>query len=116
MKARDLFNLSIGKYELTDGIYNYILDVDISGYDGGRIYFIYEKGFLHIGHICLQEDFVNKDGGYRFYEGDIRYKILTTSSGIGGLTIHSNETYNLLYNLKFIPRGSFLTFVERTKE
>lgn len=112
MRKQDLFKLAIGTYNLKDDIYKYTLEVNISE-DGVRCYVINEVGFFN--HIVLIEGYENETGGCSFYPGDIKYKVLSAIMRMGGLFIHSSDTYDMLSGLELIPRGSFAKFIENTK-
>lgn len=110
MRKRDLFKMELGSYELTDDIdnYHYTLTIGLCD-DGSRFYDIKEKGTLSSNSIFILEEYIDFDD-----YGDIKYKNLTALSGVGGLRIHSNDIYSMLKELKFIPRGSFKTFIDKT--
>jgi hypothetical protein len=116
MKQQDLFKLALGVYELTDDIdnYHYTMKVSLTR-DGERCYTIKEKGSISSNYIFMIEGYVNENGGYYFNDRDIKYKIITAMSDVGGLSVRSNDTYHMLYELKFIPRGSFQKFLDNTK-
>jgi hypothetical protein len=108
MKRRDLFRLSIGRYELTDNIdnYHYTLTVSLSD-NNERCYQIIEKGSLSYPSIFMIE-------GYKEYEDGIKEKSLSALAGVGGLRIHSDDTYSVLNTLKIIQRESFQRFFDLT--
>lgn len=108
MKKRDLFRLSFGEYDLTDNIDNYYYTLRVFKCDSGnRGYKITEKGSSSITGIFMIEEIKKDDDGFK-------YKHLSALAGVGGLRIHSDDTYWILKELKFIPRGSFEEFVKRT--
>ena len=94
MTKEDLFNLELGRYELTDNIYNYILDVCLTTDEKERCYRIIEKGSFNREGIFLVEDFEQDDAGED-------YKILTAIASVGGLSLLSNNTFLMLNRLKF---------------
>jgi len=117
MTKKDLFKLAVGVYELVDNIGNYYYTMEVNIADSGeRIYIIREKGIISRERIFMIENYVNEEDGCTFREGDIKYKTLTAISGVGGLRIHSNDTFNMLSELKFVPRGSFDKFIKNTKQ
>ena len=107
MKKRDLFRMKLGNYELTDGIYNYILRIGLFD-DGQRYYKITEKGYDKIKHsLTIHEDIEQNDNGFE-------YKTLSALTFIGGISIHSDNVFAMIIDLKFIARGSFAEFINRT--
>jgi hypothetical protein len=117
MRKRDLFNLPVGEYELTDHIKNYYYTMCIwISDDGCRCYRIKEKGSLSGSSIFMIEAYKSEFGDEDYSESDIKYKVLHAMSGVGGLTIHSNDTFSMINDLRFIPRGSFKKFVELTSK
>lgn len=110
MRKRDLFRMELGSYELTDDIDNYYYTLKIGTCDdGSRFYDIRERGSLSYNSIFLLEEYADWDD-----DGYIKYKNLTALSGVGGLRVHSDDTYSMLRELKIIPRGSFSIFLEKT--
>lgn len=102
MKARDLFRLSVGKYDVTDTVYIYEIDVCISDFTELKRYFISVKHHSEYGRILLSQHYASG----KFY--------LHALSGIGSLYVSSNDCNRIYSILKFIPRGSFSEFVKRT--
>lgn len=114
MNKRDFFRLPVGTYDLTDSInnYQYTLRTKLTD-DGERMHIIRIKGSLSASGVCLFEKYVNNDGGVTFYPNDIKYKIISSLLSLGGITIHSDNNFMMLNELRFIPRGSFKEFVKR---
>lgn len=105
MVAKDLIILPLGKYELTDGIYDYNLRKDLNQ-DKSVIYRITEK--LTGNSMALFEEEVNV-----FEDIDLYKRInITSLASVGGLSIHSDNNFTMLWGIKFIPRGSFKKFIE----
>lgn len=95
MNSKELVKLKDGQYQLTDGIYNYTLTVG-RNQDKTKFYAIYEKGSSKFSaHIFITQD-VKKD------EYGKKYKCLSAMAGVGGLSIHSNNIYSMLYKLKYV--------------
>ena len=110
MKKKDLSRLSVGNYKLTDNIDNYKYDLIVGKEEsGGKYYLISESGWPSRDSIYLCEC-IEDDEEYNYYP----YKNLSAMCGVGGIRIHSNDTYSLLRELEMLPRGSFKIFVERT--
>ena len=82
MTKEELFKLEIGDYKLTDGIYDYEMNVSIEETD--KIYAIYEKGKKMSDGLFLIK---NNKGS------------LVALSGVGGLLIQT-EDFNILERLK----------------
>jgi hypothetical protein len=95
MTKYDLFKLDDGEYELSDWVelYHYTLKVGRNE-DNSRNYCIREKGSDGGARIFMSE--------YLEMDEDGAEKKLSALSGVGGLTIHSNDTYSMLRNLKFV--------------
>lgn len=91
MRKEDLFTMELGKYVLTDGIYKYELDISLTD-EGERCYDISGYGSLPFSaHIFMVEDILSDEYGEE--------KILSAMSGVGGLIIHSDDTFSMLKEL-----------------
>jgi len=101
MKRRDLVNLSNGIYRVTDGIYDYVLEKTTC--DNEPMYTI-NYGY---NSVSLFQTVNTEDYGYE-------YPTLCACVSIGGLFVQSSKCFAMLYQLKFVPRGSFKEFVKRT--
>ena len=114
MRKSELFRLPLGNYELTDNINNYQYNLEVGmiqempeyGLKPERCYRITLKGGSKFNQIFMIEDYKTENG--------ICYKFLTALAGIGGLRILSDNTFDMLSDLKFIARGSFKQFVANT--
>lgn len=96
MKQRELINLPLGKYSLSDGIWDYSLVKTLTERDS-VIYVIKE---LQSGNLlCLFEGYKKEDG--------ITYKILSALVHVGGIPIHSYDFSDSLRRLKFKPNSSY---------
>lgn len=113
MNQRDLLRIKIPgqEFELTDGIYNYILSVH-STQEGRIWYSIVPKGALTRDsinfwpevHVTQREDFYNHRD-YVKYE----YTKLRAHATISGMNLHAEDgSYWILQPLKFLPRGKML--------
>lgn len=110
MRKRDLFQMELGEYDLTDSIDNYRYELRIGlNEDKSRYYRIKVKGSLDRDHIFMVES-------YDKYDDEIKYKTLTALAGVGGLIIQSNDTYIMLDELRLLARGSFAEFLEKTSQ
>ena len=108
MLKRDLFKLACGTYLLTDNhnLYKYELEVGLNQ-DQSRFYLIKPEGSISRSNIFMLEEMISED-----YKGiEIQYKTLTAIVAIGGIHVHSDDTYSILRDLSFIPRGSFKQFI-----
>lgn len=98
MTKEDLLKLDVGTYELTDSIdnYNYTLKVSLDLDDDKKKCFrIKEKGALSHNSMFLTEDTEKDDDGNEY---DVLYCILT----LGGLSVHTTSTFEILNELKLI--------------
>lgn len=109
MRQRDLFNLSNGTYDCTDGIYNYWLSKQTTE-NGNPIYFLKDKLTGH--SLCMFEE--ETDYVYE-YTSEFKFKTITYLCSVGGFSVHSRKYQYDLNKLKFIPRGSFKKFIELTR-
>lgn len=109
MKAKELIKLPLGKYNLTDGIYNYSMHKTLTN-NHEPIYSIKER--LSCDHICLFEfeEKVEFEHSLRYYKSTR----LSASIAAGGISIHSDDTYFAIRHLRFKQRGSFRQFVINT--
>lgn len=111
MKIKELERLSLGTYEVTNGLYTYTLEKKLS-IRSLPIYSLRVKGNpWYYGNVMFFEDTVK-------YENENFFrKTLKSLSGIDGFAVHSNYTdfMRSLGDLKLIPRGSFQEFINRTK-
>lgn len=116
MRKRDLFNLMEGSYNLTDSInnYKYTMKVSIDS-ENMKSYRIIEKGGSVFNSIYLYDKFVDEYGEVYSDKKLHIYKTIASIVSVGGLSVHSNDNYNLISKLRMIPRGSFLKFIEKTK-
>ncbi len=112
MRKQDLFRMSLGVYELTDSIenYYYTLTIELTVEEKERCYTIKRKGDIGGSSVFMMEDYVSYDD-----ESFVKYKVLSAHIRVGGLCLHSDDNYSMLSGLRFIPRGSFAEFIERTK-
>jgi hypothetical protein len=114
MTKQDLFRTAVGSYELTDkgGIYKYTLHVCLTQDDDReRCYSIHLTRDKHGSKIFILEEYL-----YEHEDDDVKTKVLNAMSGVGCLSVQSNDTAILLSELIFIQRGSFAKFVEKTKQ
>ena len=95
MNKKELLNLEIGKYDLTDSIDNYKYELFVIDDNGKKYFKIKEKGSLSNNGIWLSEDIEKDEDGNEY---DILYAIMT----VGGLSFHSTETFSLLNVLKIL--------------
>lgn len=105
MNSEELVNLKDGKYQLTDGIYDYTLTVG-RNQDKTKFYAIYEKGSRTFSANILITQRIEKD------EDGKKYKYLSAMAGVGGLYIHSDDIYLILSKLKFVESGSEMSLVK----
>jgi hypothetical protein len=100
MKPRDFLRLPFGRYNLTDGIYDYTLKKGKTE-SGEPIYFIKEKLFGN--SFCLHESLEN------VFDGSDKYKavLITISTHVGSVFIHSNKVYYPLSKLKLVPKTNY---------
>lgn len=110
MKSRDFLKLPNGKYNLSDGIYNYYLEKCERVGGGGKIYFIIEKQSGNI--LCMFEDNENVFEDYDRYKRT-KLTILVT---VGGIAVHCKSVYWCISDLKIIPKGSYKNFLQKTEE
>ena len=107
MKERDLLRLSLGIYPITDGIWNYSIQKK-KGYDDSVIYRI--KELLTGNSFFIHEHQRKSEDEYPSFI----YIKLSAGIMIGGLSIHSDDVWDILNDLKFVSRGSFKKFIEKT--
>jgi hypothetical protein len=113
MKKRDLFKLIPGVYKVKDTLYTYKMEVFKS--KRGHKFFIFSCiGYPSEGTFSLTESEIKEYS--ETYERTIKYKALLVTAKVGYIYIHSYDSFSILYNLKFISRGSFSKFVEETKK
>lgn len=96
MKHRELINLPSGKYNLTDGIWDYTLTKQLTE-QGKSMYSIKE---LITGDTLTLFEYLEKEEG-------IIYTKLSSCVNIGGIFIHSKDLSFALTRLKFKPRSSY---------
>lgn len=107
MKQRELINLPFGKYNLTDGIWDYVLSKQLKERDNLPIYSIKE---LLSGNTLTLFEYVEK-------EDSIMYKRLSACVNIGGIYIHSKDLSFTFNRLKLKPRSSYRqTFCVSTED
>lgn len=99
MNSKDLLKLKDGKYNLTDGIYDYTLIVGMNS-DKTKYYSIYEKGSSRYDANIFITHQIEKD------EDGNKYNCLSAMAGVGGLKIHSEDIYSMLSKLKFVESES----------
>ena len=113
MNTREFMRLPLGKHKITDGIWNYDLIKSQHRDDADNqlipIYVITTENYS--GRITLFEETEKMD------EPDITAfrPILPALSSLGGLSVHQDDSFMMLMNLKLIPTGSFAEFIKRTK-
>ncbi len=114
MNKRSLFNLPNGEYELTDkaNIYQYILTKRPYKDNDDTLYIIKDKTSGDC--LYLDEEYLNEYGNPYSYDGECKYKSFRVSVVIGGLHISSYDSFRIIRELKFKPRGSFKEFVKKT--
>lgn len=95
MKEKELIQLKLGQYELTDGIYFYTLSVGKSK-DRTKYYRIKQKGTGSFDPSIFMSQGIIKD------EDGKKLKCLSASSHVGGLFVHSYDNYSMLSRLKFV--------------
>lgn len=96
MRKEDLFKLPLGTYELRDHIGNYYYTLIVGlNRDGSRYHSIREKGSIIGPNIFMTEEF-------EIDEEDVEYKKLSATAGVGGIYIHSDETFSMLNDLEFV--------------
>lgn len=91
MTKEDLIKLPLGSYNLTDGIYDYVLHKSILNLDDkSRVgYLIYDRQTsLSGGRIVLHED-VDLDGNIT----------MSVSATIGGLSVHNDSSFEIINEL-----------------
>jgi hypothetical protein len=95
MKKEELFKMQLGDYSLTDGIYNYEMEISLTNdYKKERCYTIIEKGCLSNKRLFMLEDFdIDKE------------KILHAIMSVGGIAMHSTNTYSMLSKLRIVENG-----------
>lgn len=106
MTERNLIALPLGDYELTDGIYYYEMNKSLTkGENPVPIYTIQRKGDTWNGaRVTLFEDrfdvYDHEDCLY-YMRGKFFRKGLSSVSGVGGISIHSKDTYRAIRDLRF---------------
>ena len=90
MKKEELFEMELGHYNLTDGIYYYEMEISLTNdYKKERCYRIIENGSISNKGLFMIED-LDEDGD----------KILYAIMNVGGITMHTTDTYSMLNKLK----------------
>jgi len=99
MDSKELIKLKDGQYQLTDDIYNYTLTVGRNK-NKTKFYVIHEKGSSRYSAniFITQEVRTNEEG--------CKYKCLSGTAGVGGLSIHSDNIYFMLHKLKLVKSDS----------
>jgi hypothetical protein len=91
MKKEELFKMELGHYNLTDGIYNYEMEISLTNdYKKERCYRIIENGSISSNRGLFMIEDLDIDGD----------KILYAIMSVGGITIHTTDTYSMLSKLK----------------
>lgn len=115
VKERTILNMDSGKYHVTDHIYNY--ELKVGNYESGdRYYRLKVKGALSGDTIVFLEydDSYFEKGTSDFYRyDDPKVKRLSVMMSVGGMTIFSQDIYNLISNLTIIPRGTFKEYTQK---
>lgn len=110
MKIRELNRLPIGTHELTNGIYNYILEKSLT--DSREIIYSMKikRDPWYSDNVCFFEDFEQDE------DEDFKRPTLRALSGIRGFRIHSDYSgfISSMWELERVSRGSFKEFVKRT--
>lgn len=91
MSIDDFSRLKLGEYELTDGLYNYKLIIDLTT-DGHRIYSIKSKDALGSSYFNIHES-TDKHSGK---------KKVIYSAKIGAIFIHSTDRPDNISKLKIV--------------
>ena len=112
MTKRDLFNLAVGKYECTDGVFDYTLSKTTDHTNKLRnYYFLRHKDSGN--HVFITE---RQEEDVYDWTSEFKRKKLQFMISAGGFTIHSDNASTSLPGLRFKPRGSFKEFIKRTNK
>jgi len=111
MRTRDLLRLPFGDYKLSGSYRTYMLTKKESEWSTGETkiwYSLREYGSLNGGSIGLYEeiDSVFEDSNYP------KCKVLTATAFVCGLMVHSKDSWKILSELKFIPKSSYLKWLQ----
>ncbi len=114
MRTKDLIQLPVGDFKMTDGIYEYKMSKSLCD-DLSPIYMIRleRDSYNHGERLTLfeDEDYYFEEIIDRYEYGDHKVKYLRGLSGCGGLNIHSDNCYNAIGRLELLARGSFKRYV-----
>lgn len=110
MKHRELINLPLGSYTLTDGIYEYTLTKRLSDskYINGVWYSLRQRGSLTGGTISMNE--ILED----VFDDSSKYKATRLSfyAHICGITVMGDAQYSFR-ELRFKPKTTYSEFCKK---
>lgn len=118
MRKNRLLKLPLGVYVLTNGIYTYTLEKYIwedpiynKNRDASYRISLYGSHAFHDPSITLHYEYIED-----VYEYTSKYKRFSFVSHILVFGLSVMGPCRFLHELKFVPRGSFKEFIERTAE